>query len=591
VPVPVASRPAVGNAAHTADAASSPAADAAAVESDEKGACSTAKACGPLGPSGEEAAWAAQCRFQPGDGPLTFSVQMAKAGLGDSGMRRWCTWMGRRLQQAKAAPIGADQPGPAAVRAPLLDFSSNCLGAAGVRALCSLLEGHSVRCAVVKLADNAIDDAAVRELARYLASCSQAPILELHLSHNRISVRGLLWLLACLALHPAYPVHDRVRHAYVPIWLRVEHNAMASCEVAALLSAALAPLHITACRGVSKQECGTVRCAWMRAKGALKHNCVAHLPQCLLQAGPRAGFPAMPRPELHAAPIYSCTQRSVPWPGAEEAGKPETAQRQEPLVLYEDADTAVLMKPSGWICSPVAVDSAAAALPPQQRREAVARLQAQAAPAPLPQYLVLRYGASSPICCDPSRQFGLVHRLDLETSGPVLIGKTPSGFEAARAQLRERDVIKDYVALVHGSLGVQRCGEVRGPIDDSTYAAHAVCRVHSSGRDAITVYESVGEYFDATETYTLVHLRLITGRMHQARIHMACLGHPLVADSRYASSSTVLERDRSFCPRLFLHKVRLGFFTTVGEPVVVWSSLAMAPELLSALARLQAAGS
>merc|ERR1711879_241539 len=108
-----------------------------------------------------------------------------------------------------------------------------------------------------------------------------------------------------------------------------------------------------------------------------------------------------------------------------------------------------------------------------------------------------------------------------------------------------------------------------------------------AGRDAITIYETIGEYLDNSETYSLLHLRLITGRMHQVRVHMAHIGHPVVADRRYGHNAMIFERDRSFCPRLFLHKIRVGFCTTAGEPVVAWSPLTMAPELLQALAKLK----
>ena len=257
-------------------------------------------------------------------------------------------------------------------------------------------------------------------------------------------------------------------------------------------------------------------------------------------------------------------------------------------MLFEDADIAVVLKPSGWICTPAGVDSAAAALPLQQRGDALLQLQAQVGPAPVQQYLVLRYGPSVELCRDPAQQCGLVHRLDLETSGLVLVGKTRPGFERARAQLRSRNVIKDFVALVHGSLGARKCGECRAPIDDSLYASQAVCRVHASGRDAVTVYECLGEYSSPQgDAYSLLHLRLITGRTHQVRVHMAHIGHPVVSDGRYLGSAALLEKDREFCPRLFLHKVRIGFHTLGGEPIVVWSPLTMAPELLQALGQLK----
>lgn len=328
----------------------------------------------------------------------------------------------------------------------------------------------------------------------------------------------------------------------------------------------------------------------MRAKGALKHNCIVHLSQFTAQNGPEQPFPTMPSPEYHAAPILDCRQAVVPWPAGEST--PPVAekqmQRSEPQVLFEDADNVVLLKPYGWLCTAAGVDVASAKLPAQERRKGVMDLQTQAGPAQVAQYLIMRYGESAPLCRDSACLFGLVFRLDLDTSGPVLAAKTKAGFEAARAQMRARDLVKDYVALVHGSMGAQNSGEMRGAIDDSTYEAKSVCRVSPKGKDAITLYETIGEYADASETYTLVHLRLITGRTHQARVHLAHAGHPIVNDARYAADAKATARDKAWCPRLFLHMVRLGFCTTKGMPVASNCPLqTMAPDLAQALGTLR----
>eukprot|EP00747_Dinoflagellata_sp_TGD_P057188 gnl/TRDRNA2_/TRDRNA2_150516_c1_seq1.p1 gnl/TRDRNA2_/TRDRNA2_150516_c1~~gnl/TRDRNA2_/TRDRNA2_150516_c1_seq1.p1 ORF type:complete len:372 (+),score=51.09 gnl/TRDRNA2_/TRDRNA2_150516_c1_seq1:120-1118(+) len=328
----------------------------------------------------------------------------------------------------------------------------------------------------------------------------------------------------------------------------------------------------------------------MRAKGTLKHNCVAHLNCFMQQNSTTDSFPKLPPPELHASPIFDCRQVFIPWPDAvepKESIPPDQDMRAEPLVLFEDADNIVLLKPPGWTCAPTGIRVDVASLPAQQRRDAVVSLRKQQAPPPIHQYLVLRYGSTAPTCRDPAYHFGLIHRLDLETSGPLLVAKSAVGFEAAKRQILSRDIAKDYVALVSGTLGARKSGEIRAPIDDSTYVSQAVCRVHPSGRDALTIYETIGEYAYGTERYTLLHLRLITGRTHQIRVHLAHIGHPVVCDSRYQSDPAALERDKSFCPRLFVHQMRVGFRSTRGEPVVTWSPLTMAPDLLRALANLQ----
>ena len=142
---------------------------------------------------------------------------------------------------------------------------------------------------------------------------------------------------------------------------------------------------------------------------------------------------------------------------------------------------------------------------------------------------------------------GIVHRLDKDTSGLMIVAKTDAAHRSLSAQLKERHVKKTYVALVDGVVKGD-VGEIDGPI-----ARHPVHRqrmaIVEDGRDALTRYAVVGRY----AAHTLVEVYPVTGRTHQIRVHFASLGYPLVGDAVYGKRSPLLERH-------FLHAARLGFW-------------------------------
>jgi 23S rRNA pseudouridine1911/1915/1917 synthase len=151
---------------------------------------------------------------------------------------------------------------------------------------------------------------------------------------------------------------------------------------------------------------------------------------------------------------------------------------------------------------------------------------------------------------------GVVHRLDRDTSGLLVVAKDDEIRQALQRQFKRRQVDKVYTALVEGRLS-PREGIVDAPIgrDRAERKRMAVVR---SGREARTHYQ-VSEYLGE---HTLVEVRPRTGRTHQIRVHLAWIGHPLVGDSVYGS-----RRQRLLADRHFLHATRLGFVhpATSGE--------------------------
>lgn len=168
---------------------------------------------------------------------------------------------------------------------------------------------------------------------------------------------------------------------------------------------------------------------------------------------------------------------------------------------------------------------------------------------------------------------GIVHRLDKDTSGLLVVAKTPEALLALQRQVASRSVSRSYLALVHGAVPVQE-GTISAPI--GRHPRHRTrMTVHPRGREAITRYRVIERF----PRHTLVEVQLVTGRTHQIRVHLAHIGHPVAGDPVYAG-----RRDDLQIGRQALHAYRLRFrHPTRGEEVAFEAPL---PEdFLAALAR------
>ena len=141
---------------------------------------------------------------------------------------------------------------------------------------------------------------------------------------------------------------------------------------------------------------------------------------------------------------------------------------------------------------------------------------------------------------------GIVHRLDKDTSGLMVIAKNDSAQKSLSEQIKERKVVKRYIALIHGSLSPKR-GAIEAPIGRDPRNRKRMAVVEG-GRQARTNYEVI-EYIN---DYTLVEASLETGRTHQIRVHFSSIGFPVVGDATYGKKSQQLDRH-------FLHAHVLGF--------------------------------
>ena len=198
--------------------------------------------------------------------------------------------------------------------------------------------------------------------------------------------------------------------------------------------------------------------------------------------------------------------------------------RIEPRILYEDDDLLVLNKPSGMAVHGGSGLSYGVI-------EALRELRPQA------------------------RSLELVHRLDRETSGCLLIAKKRSALKSLHEQFRDDDVNKVYMALLAGQWAKTRL-MVDAPLKKNVLqSGERMVRVARDGKSAMTEFKRLARYAEAT----LVDARPITGRTHQIRVHALHMGHALAGDERYGDEATNRRFRQSGLKRLFLHAAHTTF--------------------------------
>jgi 23S rRNA pseudouridine1911/1915/1917 synthase len=149
---------------------------------------------------------------------------------------------------------------------------------------------------------------------------------------------------------------------------------------------------------------------------------------------------------------------------------------------------------------------------------------------------------------DDPRRPGIVHRLDRDTSGLLVLARTEEAHAALKQLLRRREIVREYLALVEGRPGA-RTGTIDAPLGRDRRVRTRISTDTDEPREAVTHFETE-RAFDA---FTLLRVRLETGRTHQIRAHLLAIGHPVAGDPEYGRRGVLgLERQ-------FLHAERLAF--------------------------------
>lgn len=238
-------------------------------------------------------------------------------------------------------------------------------------------------------------------------------------------------------------------------------------------------------------------------------------------------------------------------------------------ILHEDEEVAVVNKPAGMVVHPAAGVHSGTLANALAYRFAVGDGEKGGRGDGATE------AASSNVTPSPRPpRVGIVHRLDRDTSGLLVVAKTARAHESLSEQFRVREVYKSYVALVHGLVREER-GRIEEPLarDRTNRTRMAVVR---GGRAALTVWRARRLY----ARLSLLDVQIKTGRTHQIRVHLAWMKHPVVGDETYGAG-----RDRAVTePRLrariqqlgrqFLHAERLAFrHPTTGERLLFTAPL------------------
>ncbi len=169
---------------------------------------------------------------------------------------------------------------------------------------------------------------------------------------------------------------------------------------------------------------------------------------------------------------------------------------------------------------------------------------------------------------DPSRK-GIVHRLDKDTSGLLIIARTFNGYNHFVTQFKERKVKKHYLAMVNGVLRHKE-GIIDSPIGrDIKNRKKMSLKADNEGRNAVTKYKVIEEFNPEPKIlFSLLEVEIMTGRTHQIRVHMKAIGHPVVMDRSYGQRSFNNRVEEKFgLNRQFLHAEKLEFIDTKNKKV------------------------
>ncbi len=209
-----------------------------------------------------------------------------------------------------------------------------------------------------------------------------------------------------------------------------------------------------------------------------------------------------------------------------------------PEVIYEDRDIIAVNKPSGMMVHGVA-----------------GKVSAEPT---LVDVLLERYPEIRTVGDDPALRPGIVHRLDKDTSGVMLIARNQQAFEYLKSQFKDRDMRKTYAAAVAGVPRPEQ-GIIDRPIGIRSGTTKRSVRSEKMAKPAVTEYETAKtmlaeDAFGKERQFSLLMVHPKTGRTHQIRVHLASIGHPIVGDPLYGP-----KKQPRWARRLMLHAASIEF--------------------------------
>lgn len=212
-------------------------------------------------------------------------------------------------------------------------------------------------------------------------------------------------------------------------------------------------------------------------------------------------------------------------------------------IVYEDKDLAVVNKPAGMM-----VHAGAGATEDERNRGTLVNA------------LLHRFKSLSEL--GGELRPGIVHRLDRNTSGLIVVAKNDVSHRKLALQFSEREVSKTYIALAHGWFKEDK-GTISAAISrDAVRRTRMTVRRSDGARNAISHYRVVKQFESVYGKFALLEVRIETGRTHQIRVHLSSIGHPIVGDTLYGAPAEIKPKGKMAAVglnRQFLHAAKLEF--------------------------------
>ncbi len=240
--------------------------------------------------------------------------------------------------------------------------------------------------------------------------------------------------------------------------------------------------------------------------------------------------------------------------------------KNEPFVIYKDKNFLAVFKPAGLLIHPVNASSS--------------KLQASSA---LTDWLVKNYPEVKKVGDEPELRPGIVHRLDKDVSGIVLVARNQKYFEYLKNLFQTRKMKKKYLALVYGQIKPEK-GIIEKPISIKSGTIKRTVWQGKGEKEAVTEYKVIKVIKHKVsdirkDAFSLVEVSPKTGRTHQIRIHLASIGHPIIGDTLYG------KKENPFgMKRIFLHAESLEFSPEDGKRIKIEAEL---PKELSDLLKVE----
>mgnify|MGYP001172775975 CR=1 FL=1 len=214
---------------------------------------------------------------------------------------------------------------------------------------------------------------------------------------------------------------------------------------------------------------------------------------------------------------------------------------QDPIVLYSDSDLLVINKPAGLLVHKSDY---------QKKEEKT-----------LVDWLLKNFPAVKNVGDDPKFRPGIVHRLDRETSGIMLVALNQEYFSYLKKLFQEKKITKTYLAIVKGEMKDKK-GRIEKPIGINPGTTKRSTHSSKMSKEAITNYELVKNFKLNDQDVALVRVFPLTGRTHQIRVHMASINHPVIGDNLYGGKTNAKLADHQM-----LHCFSLEFEKEPGRQI------------------------